>query len=169
MDDFYYFIQGNNNDSFIQRSLPIIALSVSLIAVFFSVRIVYITKKLEIKLRQYDDLCLNPIQSNFASIDRIFSQSENDLVKSHLRLIQSTILDFQLYVSELSKIYRKIDTPELIKITEVFSDILYMNEKNKLSIHKTDYYQFKLSLYNKLYKYIITKEIRIIPFKWRLP
>lgn len=163
-EDYIITLQCDSN-FFIDYFVPFIALILSLVAIIFSIRVVYITKRLDVKQKQYEELCLNPVNAILTKVEVLFTCHESEKVKKFIEVIPTTMTNFQVYVFELSTIYKEIDKQELVRITEVFSDKLFENPNNPLSAHMSDYYKLKLQVFTKLYDYVIKKEIKIIPLR----
>jgi len=145
----------------IDTKLSIFAIFISIIAILLSIRLVYITKRLEIKEKQYNDLCINPINNILKGLDDIFTNHEHDLINIHFSKIPSVTTDFQLYVFELSNIYPNIDKINIVKATEEFTDYIFSSPNEKVSFFKVNYYQTKIKIYRILYDYIIRNEFKI--------
>lgn len=163
-DQYIQYLQKESVDAFSSSDIILIAsLIISLIAIYISIKVAYINKKLDFRQKQFEDLCLKPVQSILKEMDEIFTLHENDEICKHIAKIPTIMSDFQLYIGELSKFYKKINVNVIIKSSESFSDKLFNNPQESIAANKSCYYEFKLTITSKLYEYAIKKEIQLIP------
>lgn len=134
------------------------ALIISLFTIYFSFRIIYRTKQLDIKNQKFDNLCIKNIDSILSHTDELFEVHALSLIHNHRQDITSTLVDLQLLVVSIrDTLYPNLDIPELISIIETFSDEIYNTNSTILS-YKGLYLRTKLNIYNELYGYASLNE-----------
>jgi hypothetical protein len=141
--------------------LALFALIVAVLALVFSVVIIYLGKQVELKVIKFEKVCLENVKLYFKKTDIIFDQTtSNNLPASNfLNDFTEMSTGFTLLSSYLLKFYPRINVSEIEKILETFTDNLYNNQTQPITAFQSDYEWTKTEVLVKLYDFAIKKEI----------
>lgn len=133
---------------------------ISIIALFFAVYVVILSKKVEISINEFNKLCLEPMEKKFALCDSIIEQNRNVPVRLHLNDLSSNITDINVLLTCIKGIYPKLDINELQDISIVFTDEAFNNINNNLSTIQLAFLTMKISMLKKIYDYSLYQEVK---------
>jgi hypothetical protein len=149
-----------------------LALIISIVSLVTSVYLVHYSKKIEIVLKKFDQLCYRNVQKILSNLDSIVDAGFNNPIGPNKSVITDIFVDLQTFLVNLKgSVYSDIDLGELIVTIEGFTDKVYNNNYIFIGDIKGDYYSTKLKIFSLLYSHAIKKEISIRwiiirPFKW---
>ncbi len=140
--------------------IEIIALLVSIFSILITVIGIYISKQIDIKYERFGNLCLANITNILHNVDEIFKNQSSSAIHSHRKAILDSLVELNLFLSSLRKIYPKLDVELITTISDKFSDEIHSRNDVVLTFNST-YYETKVSIYDSLYKYAINKELNL--------
>jgi hypothetical protein len=145
--------------------IAIIAIIVSLTSLFFSIYLIWLTKKMEILYQEYESLCIKNVESILSGLDNLFKEKELENVVAYRNQITNSMLELQGFLVILrNSIYNKIDVQHFVEIIEDFTNKVYGTNDASLLEFKGDYYSTKLKIYNDLYNYALEQELHFMKF-----
>ena len=139
--------------------ISIAAIFVSLFAIIIAFKTIRASKKLDVKYKEFEKLCLENVEKIFSELDTVFS-GNNANSSIDKMIVTSVSTEFQIFIISLKKsVYSKIDINFLIDRIERFSESIYKYNNPSPSSFIGEYYSLKLDVYNYLYKHAISEEI----------
>lgn len=133
---------------------------ISIIALFFAIYVVILSKKVEISINKFNKLCLEPMEKKFASCESIIEQNKNAAVRVHLNELTSNITDLNVLLTCVQRIYPKLNIDELQDISFVFTDKAFNNINSNMSTIQLDFLTMKITMLKKTYDYSIYQEVK---------
>jgi hypothetical protein len=145
--------------------IAIIAIVVSLASLFFSIYLIWLTKKMEILYQEYESLCIKNVENILSGLDKIFQNKELENVAAYRNQITNSMVELQGFLVILrNTIYNKIDVQHFIGVIEDFTNKVYGSNEATLLKFKGDYYSTKIIIYNDLYQYALEQELHFLKF-----
>lgn len=145
--------------------IAIIAIIISLASLFFSIYLIWLTKKMEILYQEYESLCIKNVDNILSGLDKLFKDRELENVVAYRNQITNSMVELQGFLVILrNTIYNKINVKHFIKIIEDFTNKVYGTNDATLLEFKGDYYSTKLKIYNDLYQYALEQELHFMKF-----
>lgn len=139
--------------------ISIVAIIVSIFAIIIAFKTIRASKRLEVKYKEFEKLCLENVEKIFGDLDAIFV-GNNANSNINKMTVTSVSTEFQIFIISLKlSVYSKIDIQFLITRIEKFTESIYKDNNPSPSSFIGEYYSLKLDIYNYLYTHAISKEI----------
>lgn len=135
-------------------------------AVFVTIYVVFLGKRVEIKINKFNKLCFEPLEIKFDVLQNILEDKKNDDITLHLNTISEISADFTLVLTQIKHIYPKLNVDELQDMFhDNFTDIAFANGTNKMYTILGDFLKTKITILEKVYDYALFKELKIFSIK----
>ena len=118
-----YYIDKTDNTSIDWASL--IAICISILTIFISVRSIYLAKQEEIRYKKFEDLCLNPVQDELKRIYEFLIYSQTKEIQNCLNQINEDQRSFSLQLARIRRVFKNINVNHLHDLYLDFSDVCF--------------------------------------------
>ena len=137
---------------------------IAVATVLVTIYVVYLGKKVDIKLDKFKKLCFEPLESKFQFLTDYMEQNKNDSINNHLNPITEIVTDFNLILVQIKTIYPKLDVNVLQNLFIEFTDEAYRNPSNMMYSIYGDLLRTKVRIFEKVYNYALDKELKVFNF-----
>ena len=146
--------------------LALISLVVSGLTFVFTLSAGYQNKRIEIKARKFDKLCLEPIEAGFKGLDNIFANAKGDLASVHHEAVAEGLTEINYLLIQLKSIYPRLDFDGIERRCDKFSELFFDCEPTeRVADYFAKYFYTKTQVLNSLFHYAIEDHIfiRLMP------
>jgi hypothetical protein len=141
-----------------------LALAISILSIVTTIFVVYLAKRVEIKVNKFNRLCLEPLESSFNSIFEHFDSYRNDSIHKHLKELFNACSDLTSQLVAIKSIYPKLDTAILQDRFSEFTDKAYANQSELFYTLQSDFLRVKIQILSEVYNYALEKETKFLIF-----
>jgi hypothetical protein len=152
----YYYGDSPNEVSL----LSILAFLVSIVSIFFSIKLVYISKKIELRHRKFEDLCLNPVKDGLKEIIQEIENNGSSLLSNQVNKIKIHQREFTILLTRLRRVYKDIDASLIQDRYLDFIDFCTSQPESTYSSFIINKFKtLELEIINDIYKFATDKSI----------
>lgn len=105
----YYSGESTNDWDFIS----ITAVLVSLFGIYFSYKIIFTSKKIELRHKKFEDLCLNPLKAELKQVEDEMENSPNRLMSDFIPVFNTHQREFTILLTRIRQIYPDINASDI--------------------------------------------------------
>lgn len=143
-------------------STDYLSIFIGVATIFITIYVVYLGKKVEIKINKFNKLCLEPLESEFKLLENLFIVNRNNTIQGYLNQINDHNSDLCLILTEIKEIYPKMDVDQLQDISHEFTDMAFQHQNEKLYIIQAVFLRTKIKILSRVYNYALEREINFI-------
>lgn len=145
----------NSNDSNVFTY--IVAISTIIITIY----VVYLSKRVDLKVEKFNKLCLDPLLANFSLQEDFIKNNGSETVSSKLMNLNELNNDLTILFSIIHQSYPSLNVNELQDITHEYTDSFFHLQNQLLYEIQGDLLKTKIRILDKIYNHVYHKEISI--------
>ncbi|MBA3704576.1 MAG: hypothetical protein H0W84_01335 [Bacteroidetes bacterium] len=138
---------------------------IALATVGVTIYVVYLGKKVEIKISRFNKLCFDPLELKFNFLADLIQEHKTEQISNHLNAITEISTDFNLVLTQIKHVYPKLDIDKLQDIFQEFTDKAFANQQEGMYSIFGDFLGIKVRILNKVYDYALISELKVLKFR----
>jgi hypothetical protein len=147
-ENYYYGSEASS----IFEPVPLIAILISALSVYFSFKAIKISKKTEIVHKKFQDLCLDPVKMELDRMRENLISIKSTPISNQINSINTKSRDFSMLLIRIRSIYPNIDVSEMQNEYQDFADLCLNQPSGALTESIIDEFQIlRVSILNKVY------------------